>query len=191
MMAHLVALQVKIGLRKNGHADHPGFDQLPMFAGKPKGSWDNYIINYCGGWKYDHASGHAEEDAESPRGVQKALLFVEQGFATEAVAMFPTICQVVDEVEATRFYEVRHQSRTPRLKRNAEALSGIKAEIELQKELLSEANLEDRTKYQRRLDAALQDADEATDASNAATGVTTNRKTFAEFKAELDFDLGV
>lgn len=189
MTEKLVALKVKIGLRPNGHADHPAFDRLPLFINKPPGAWDRYIIDCCGGWKYDSVSGHAEHDDESPQGQQFGVLFVGRDFAHQAVTMFPDICEVVDEAEATRFYEQRHQAKTQRLNRNPEVLNGIKLEIELQRELLAAAKPQDKIKFQRRLDAAIADAEAITDASNSVAGVRANRKTFVEFKADLDMEI--
>jgi len=78
----IAAIKVKIGLRQNGHADHPDWNKLPM----AKGGKDPATHMFLGGWKYDKTSGHQEVSADSPMGMQWGMLLVTEQLATEALA---------------------------------------------------------------------------------------------------------
>jgi hypothetical protein len=124
-MKNLVPLKVKIGLRSNGHADHPDWMQLPLAATEKPA--DHIIIS----WKYDKTSGHQEETLDSPFGMQWGMILVTEQFATEAVATFPELVTVLTEVEATSFWEEKAHAHMPENRIDTDYLQGLKAEKDL------------------------------------------------------------
>jgi len=108
-MHTLTAIKVKIGLRPNGHADHPNFNLLPIVIASGA-DWSVYIgIPENGaGWQYDKSSGHQDETPGSPAGQQWGMLLCLPQFATEAIAQFPGICTAMTPTEAETFYDVDH-----------------------------------------------------------------------------------
>lgn len=121
----LVPIKVKIGLRENGHADHPDWMQLPLAATEKPAS------HMHGGWQYDQTSGHAEETADSPRGMQWGMVLVTDKFANEAVAKFPTLVTILTETEAEAFWNNKAHVEMPQNSISVEVLQGLKAERDL------------------------------------------------------------
>jgi len=102
-MFSLVPIKVKIGLRANGHADHPNWLLLPMIT-----SEDQLKANIPYGWHYDKSCGHQEDNgSDSPHGMQWGMLLVEKDFAIEAIAIFPSLVSEMTETEAEDFYDNR------------------------------------------------------------------------------------
>ena len=108
----VVPIKVKIGLRANGHADHPAWELLPTVAAQvaalPKQTRENIdqVIRQhtAGSWHYDKTAGHADDTPESPRGQQWGMLLVSRTFADEALATFPELVTVMTRAEAVTFY---------------------------------------------------------------------------------------
>jgi hypothetical protein len=87
----LVPIKIKIGLRANGHADHPLWTLLPMIT---KEEDEKQYMPH--GWMYDKSCGHTESrmdgDAwDSSVGMQWGCLLVTKAFAEEAIKTFPTL----------------------------------------------------------------------------------------------------
>ncbi len=122
---HLVPLKVKIGLRANGHADHPDWHTLPLAQDSDPASHMKH------GWKYDKTSGHAEHSADSPVGMQWGLVLVSEQFAAQALVTFSEICSVMTEVEAKAFWDEKAHAHVPEEKIDTDALQGLKAERDL------------------------------------------------------------
>lgn len=105
-MKDLVPLKVRIGLKENGHAKYPAFNELQVV--KDSGmDWSYYVDMYGDSWKYDSKYGHKEEGPDSPQGMQWGVLLVPQEFADQAVAAFGDVCNVIDEVAIEDFYNTR------------------------------------------------------------------------------------
>jgi len=103
----LVPIKVKIGLRPNGHADHPDFNQLPSV--KASGvDWAYHIDAVGSGWLYD-CCGHKEAEDGSPFGMQWGMLLLPAVLAAEAVTALPGVCTAMSEAEAEAFYDNQHQ----------------------------------------------------------------------------------
>jgi hypothetical protein len=84
----LVAIKVRIGLKPNGHAEYPNFNELGSVR-KENMDWAIYVDQFGIGWQYDKTSGHKEHSEDSPAGMQWGMLLVPTDFAREAVEMFP------------------------------------------------------------------------------------------------------
>ncbi len=122
-----VPLKVKIGLRPNGHADHPDWQQLPLAAN------DDPAGHMGDGWHYDKTSGHKEATADSPVGMQWGLILVTRQFAEEALDTFPDKIEELTEVEAKDFWETKVTAHVPKNRINTEYLVGLKAQYDLLK----------------------------------------------------------
>ncbi len=55
------AIRVKIGLRPNGHADHPDWNLLPMAQADPPTDPAKHML--LGGWKYDKTTPQRADGA--------------------------------------------------------------------------------------------------------------------------------
>jgi hypothetical protein len=124
-MKDCVPIKVKIGLRPNGHADHPNWNLLPLAA------TDNPATHMYYGWKYDKTSGHEEEGPDSPVGMQWGMIMVSQTFATQAVATFPAIVSVLTEAEAQDFWDTRAHAHLPENRVNSELIADLNSEFQL------------------------------------------------------------
>lgn len=121
----LVPIKVKIGLRPNGHADHPDWRQLPLAKTEdPAGHMFH-------GWNYDKTSGHRESTTNSPFGMQWGAVLVTPQFAEQAVAKFPEIISVMTEKEFETFYDEKCRAHMPTEHVDVEALQGLKVERDL------------------------------------------------------------
>lgn len=125
-----VPIKVKIGLRPNGHADHPDWFQLPCISSEA-----DYKTHIRGGWRYDKKYGHKEEGPDSPFGMQWGMLFVSKQFAQEALVAFPTLITVLTEAEAESFYEERVTAHMPENRANLPVLQALETELNLRKAL--------------------------------------------------------
>ncbi len=96
-----VPIKVQIGLRANGHHDHPNWDLLPLAAVRDERPEDHQIVK----WHYDKVSGHDQESPGSPRGVWFGMMVVTSVMASEAVATFPGIVTIMSDAEAQDFWE--------------------------------------------------------------------------------------
>jgi hypothetical protein len=121
----LVPIKVKIGLRANGHADHPDWHKLPLAKTEEPAHHMKH------GWKYDKTCGHAEHNAESPHGMQWGMVLVSQLFATQAVATFPGIVTIMTEAEAVAFWDDKAHGHMEEDRTDTTHLQGLKAERDL------------------------------------------------------------
>lgn len=185
----LCGLKVKIGLRPNGEADHPDFSSLPCVQGSGL-NWSKYIdspqYGDGQGWHYDKSSGHKEHSDDSPMGQQWAMLVINEEFCQQACAAFPSLCSHMTESECETFLETKAMAHLPDAKRDADALNGRLAEIQLLKELIAnEKDVPTKTAQQERLAACLTEAKAALDPNSKMPGVRkTEGKTWADHKAK-------
>lgn len=129
-MAH-VAIKVRIGLHPNGHAKYPDFNQIASGI-RDRMDWSMYVDKH-GGWHYDQLAGHADDDPaeSSPVGMQWGMLVVPEAFATQAVSKFPSEVTILNEAEATIFYENRGHARDAAILESVEVLQAIAAKRSL------------------------------------------------------------
>ena len=124
-----VAIKVKIGLRPNGHADHPLWAILPMVQGgiTPE---SQIIVD----WKYDKCCGHKEDNGgDSPAGMQWGMVIVTEQFANEALVAYPSTITKMTEAEAKAFWNNKACAHIPKDKVYSKALSDFNAELALKK----------------------------------------------------------
>lgn len=129
-MAELVGIKVKIGMRPNGHADHPKFNRLPVVQASGM-DWSKYVDVAGLGWHYDKTSGHKEETLDSPRGQQWGVLIVPEQFAAEAIAEFPDLVTELTEVELEDFHDNKARAHLPDEEVDVDILTGIKLKQDL------------------------------------------------------------
>lgn len=128
----LVALKVKIGLRPNGHADHPAFNNIDSAIRKDM-DWSHYVDQYGTGWHYDKSCGHKEHrveansDTDSPMGMQWGILMIPEDFADAAISKFPKECSILTEAQLQEWYDNRCHKHEPEEKLDLRVLEGIKA----------------------------------------------------------------
>jgi hypothetical protein len=132
----VVPILVKIGLRDNGHADHPAWQNLPMIAahasgGTPQRIDDEVRKHVHGGWHYDKTSGHEVETPESPRGQQLGMLLVTRQFADEAIATFPGIVTEMTQAECEAFWDNKAMVRLSDEDEDLDALQSLKTRHDL------------------------------------------------------------
>ena len=176
-MPDLTALRVKIGLRSNGHADHPDFNTLAVVQASGL-DWSKYVDSQGLGWHYDKTSGHKDDNGGSPFGSQWGMLVVPETFADEALASFPALCTRLTEVQCTSFYDTKaHAHEEPETRKDTVIL-GIRHEIDLVKEALVDPNLpdpsSDRTRLESRRDTLRLRLRKALDPVDPTPGVHQN-----------------
>jgi hypothetical protein len=178
-MPNGVPIRVKIGLRPNGHADHPDWTTLPLAGNGSREEKEQAVsAHQIIKWRYDNTSGHQDDTADSPRGMQWGMMVVSQQFALEAVAKFPSLVTVMTDAQAQDFWDNRVYARTPPVKYDTDVLNGLA----LERQLRQARNL-DLTEIDSRIDKAL-------DPSNPAMGVRENREVkFANIKADLKLSI--
>ena len=128
----LVPIKVKIGLRANGHADHPDWYRVPCYASKGA----KVCMPYS--WHYDKSSGHAEDTPDSPFGQQFGMLLVTREFADQAKVEFPDLITEMTEAEAKDFWDNKAHAHVPENKVNSEELVGLQTELALHREMGSD-----------------------------------------------------
>jgi len=167
-----VAIKVKIGLRENGHADHPNWGLLPMVkAGTTPES--QQIVK----WRYDRC-GHCEEHIDSPAGMQWGMMIVTEQYANEAVATFPDIVTIMTEAEAEDFWENKAHVDVPENRTSREILSELSSELQLKNHLG-----QDTTALEERITNAL-------NPDHAEKGICKNpTKCFVDAKTHLGFTI--
>ncbi len=148
MIATVVPLKVKIGLRPNGHADHPDWTKLPLAQTGPGNSVENAAahMKFLGGWKYDKTSGHVDDTPDSPVGQQFGMIFVTEQFATEAEAEFPGIITRLTEAEAIDFWDNKAHAHLDENRRDAGVIDGLVAELRLVQAVARTGNAEDQAR---------------------------------------------
>ena len=171
----LVPIKVKIGLRANGHADHPLWTLLPMIT-KEKDA-KQYMPH---GWVYDKSCGHAESRMEgnawdSPIGMQWGCLLVTEAFAAEAIVTFPTLITEITEVEFEDFYNNKSRVHMTEYNYNSQLLEGLKLEYDLKV-----INNENVVAIKQRIAKAI-------DPNDSAPGILKNKdKLWVDKKASID-----
>lgn len=172
---HLVPLKFKIGLRPNGHADHPDWYTLALAQNSVPA---NHMPH---GWHYDKSSGHQEDNGgDSPLGMQWGMILVSRECADQAVAKWPDICTELTEAEAEDFYDNRHAAHIPDLRVNRDALSALNEEHKM-----CETIGGDLTECKRRMAAAL-DPDDRTQPGLSNNVISTWQRFVADKKLRLD-----
>jgi hypothetical protein len=177
-MTNVTAIKVVIGLRSNGHADHPDWDLLPLVTGGVRPE-DHQIVK----WKYDKTSGHDTESADSPLGTQLGMMLVTETFATDAVATFPTLVTRMTEAQALTFWEDKAHAHMADDRRDQGELSSLHAEFILIRDLAAE--FPGNAKLQNRLTALKVLLQKALDPNDPAPGVRKNiERRWADVKAD-------
>lgn len=125
-MAEFIPIKVKIGLRPNGHADHPDWTKLPLAQ-----AGTDPATQMRGGWQYDKTSGHQESSIGSPVGVQYGVMLVTKRLATEALVVFPAIITVLTEAELETFWDSKAHGHMAPERTNTQALEALRTEREL------------------------------------------------------------
>jgi len=118
----LVALKVRIGQRANKRAEYPDFNALAVVKGQ---DWSHYVDMVGGGWHYDKVAGHDVEEAGSPRGTQWGCLLVDEDFANQAVAAFPSVCSIIPEAEFADFHDNRAHAHEPEVNEDLDAIQNL------------------------------------------------------------------
>jgi len=133
MATTVVPLKVRIGLRLNGHADHPDWTRLPLAQTGPGNSVENAAaqMTFLGGWKYDKTSGHGEETPDSPADMRWGMIFVTEQFALEAEAEFPAFIVRLTDAETVDFWDNKAHAHLDEFRRDDRILDGLKIEHEL------------------------------------------------------------
>ncbi|MCK4529483.1 hypothetical protein KAW18_19135 [candidate division WOR-3 bacterium] len=171
----LVPIKVKIGLRANGHADHPQWSLLPMIN---KERDEKQHMPH--GWMYDKSCGHAEsrisgDGWDSPTGMQWGCLLVTEAFAAEAIATFPTLITEITEVEFEDFYNNKSRVHMTEHNYNSQLLEGLKLEYDLKV-----INNENVVAIKQRIAKAI-------DPNDSAPGILKNKdKLWVDKKVSID-----
>ncbi len=142
MATQVVALRFRIGLRPNGHADHPPFTSLPMaivINGKEADREGLIRSHQFQSWIYDKPCGHRETASAipgrpaSPRGCQYGMMLVDRTLANECLATLDAKfeCTELTEADAQAFWEQCGHAHLPDVKRDTAALQALKAERDL------------------------------------------------------------
>lgn len=161
-----VPIKVSIGLRPNGHADHPDWSRLGL------ADPDSHMVMK---WAYDKVSGHQDDTPDSPYGQQFGMLVVTPEFAQAALLAFPDIVTLMTEIEARDFYENRCTVHLPANLVNAEYLMGLKT----QRDLMVDTNA--RPQDLQTLDAQIARAIDPLDPMDGVRKIKD--KTWADMKA--------
>lgn len=149
-MVEVVAIKVKIGLRPNGHADHPDWSLLPLatltdvelrrwrddtsnprLTLKEAGILKAAQLGIVRSWIYDKTSGHQESTPDSPRGQQFGVLLVTERFAMEAATVFPDLITQLDETQLQDFWENKAYAHMPDNRVDGGELQALESEHNL------------------------------------------------------------
>lgn len=123
-------IKVKIGLRADGCANYPDFNVLEVVKNQGM-DWSYYVDKFGLGWMYDNLIGHQEDAPDSPLGQQLGVLVIPEGFANEAIELFPEQCSKLTEIELEDFYDNKHAIEFPDEEIDKEVLDAIKAKQDL------------------------------------------------------------
>ena len=141
----LVPIKVKIGLRSNGHADHPDWSKLPL----ARSVIPSTLMFH--GWKYDKTSGHAESTPDSPIGVQYGVVLVTPEFAVQALSVFPDIIEVLTENQLETFWNEKAYGHVTEDRVDVSALQALLVERQL-REAIGSSTTEVDTRIVQSLD---------------------------------------
>lgn len=130
MPKDLVPIKVKIGLRPNGHADHPDWTILPMINS------DLEVRGHCpSGWIYDKTSGHKQETVDSPYGQQWGCLLCERAFVDQALLALPDKVTELTEVEFEDFFNNKSRAHMQENNVDQPTLDALQSELALKEKL--------------------------------------------------------
>lgn len=164
-MRDLKPVKVTIGLKADGSAAYPDFNQLEAVQAAGT-DWAKYIDIHGLGWQYDKSSGHQDDTEASPVGQQFGVLIVDKVFADQAIAKFPETCVALDETQLEDYYDNCAHAHEQDEIINEKIVSGIAAKKALGLELT-----EDQTN--------------ALDITSEVKGINKNpNKKWADFKAK-------
>ncbi len=172
---NLTPIKIKIGLRPNGHADHPDWTKLPMITK------DEETRTYAPfSWVYDKSCGHADTrtdvtqpEWDSPLGMQWGCMLTTVAFADEAITAYPDTISKITEAEFEDFYDTKARAHVSEFKYDMRALEALKLERDLASGLGQ--NLTD---VETRIAKAL-DPDDPTKGK-----IRYDEKTFGDFKTK-------
>lgn len=173
MSKELVPIRIKIGLRSNGHADHPDWTKLPMISS------DSEVREYApSGWIYDKSCGHQDEEVDSPRGMQWGCFLCTREFATEAINVYPELITQLTEIEFEEFYNNKAMAHLSENNYDIDVLQGLKLELDLKNEL-SQGVTDLKTKIAKALDE-----------DDSERGIEKNRERYwADYKVKKGFTI--
>ena len=173
MSQELVPIKVKIGLRSNGHADHPDWTRLPMINS------DSDVRQYCpSGWIYDKSCGHQEASVDSPMGMQWGCLLGTRKFVDEALATFPELITELTEAEFQDFYNNKARKHLSENSYDVDVLKGLETELNLREKLA-----QDTTDLKVKIAKAL-------DPNNDERGIKKNKERYwADYKVLKDISV--
>jgi hypothetical protein len=168
-------LKVELGLTANGTTEFPDFDSLPVVSNsgyQPSEAGRNdrfarYVDKEGLGMMRDLTTNHKQVSADSPVGIQLAMIIAPDEFVDQAAAAFSN-CTALSELEAEAFYESKYSYVFPSEIITKEVLEAIKAKEDLSLPLT-------------------QDQIDAKDPTKPQPGVVTNPvKTWAGMKSVYD-----
>lgn len=183
----VVPIRVKIGLKPNGHADYPAWENLPIIAaGLPAGNPTRARIDeeinkhwHPVKWLYDKVSGHEDDTPggafASPQGQQWGMLLVSRQFADQAISAFPALVTEMTQAQCQNFWNNRAMVRLRDEDDDLDALNALKVRRDL---LLSLPDSPQRTTRLEALDTRIANA---LDPDSDEPGVKKNhRRRFAD-----------
>ena len=173
MAEKLVRIRVKIGLRANGHADHPDWSKVPMCF------TSDDMRKYCPqSWLYDKVSGHQTETLDSPIGQQFGYLLGTRAFVDQAIATFPELITELTEAEFETIFNTRVMGHIPENKYDQQVLAGLQIELSLK-----EAIAQDTTALKVKIAKAI-------DPEDAEAGIKKNKeKKWSDFKVNKGIEI--
>lgn len=177
MPLQVVPIKVKIGLRPNGHHDHPDWNRLPLARVRGERVEDHVIVK----WRYDKTSGHEDDTIDSPRGIWYGMLLVTRIFAQEALAEFGDKIIIMTEAEALDFWENKAHAHLNDEDIDTDRLAGLKARRDLMVDINAPAP--DRAALDVEIGKALNPTDKT-------RGVRKNdQRRFADAKIKFGFTI--
>lgn len=178
MPKDLVPIKVKIGLRPNGHADHPNWTLLPMIGS------DNEVRQHCpSSWIYDKSCGHKEERIEgnqwdSPYGMQWGCFLCTRQFVDQALTALPDLVAELTAVEFEDFFDNYSRVHMPENNYDTETLTALQVELDMKQKL--NANT---TALEAKITKAL-------DPDDPEPGIKKNfNKKWSDYKANKGFNI--
>lgn len=126
MKTDLVPIQVKLYRRPNGEAAWPNFNMIESSLRDDK-PWSKFIDSSGIGWLYDKVS-NLGTGAE----YGTACTLVPEGFADEAVVLFPTLVSILSEADFETFHDTRAMVKSPIEHLDTDILQGIAARKQLE-----------------------------------------------------------
>ena len=174
----LTGLKVKIGLKPQGGAQYPPFNNMNTVKASLM-DWCHYVDNHGLSWHYDKTSGHKDNTPGSPMGVNYGLLLIPEAFAVEAVAMFPGECERLSEVDTAAFYDDKAHAHEPDEIEDEKVMSALQRRLDLMDRTKVAADAPARLAHEAKVTKAM-------DPNDSEPGVKKNeRKKWADKKAKM------